>query len=210
MDFDPDALRRQIPYYLTEENRQGFIKELESLIRSGGTNIFLSNHHHDSKDFLLQGDGWRGFEFFLFEEGKKLSVKGIVISNSCDTHPDNPRDIPTRVIFAPLVRLSAFRTLLVQSGIDREQVENKIQAIKSQKTSNIFFIAAGNKLEEDYIVRLDDIHSMPVTRHQEHPERERIFTLNMSGFYLFVFKLSVHFCRLQEGITRWPVIGDAE
>ncbi len=204
MDFDLEALRRQIPYYLTEESRQGFIRELESLIGSGGNNIFLSDHHHDFKDCLLQGDGWRGFDLLLFETGEKQSVKGIVISNSCDIYPDNPRDIPTRVIFAPLVRLSAFRTLLVQGGIETEQVENKIQSMKAQKTSNIFFIAAGGKLEEDYIVRLDEIHSMPVACHQENPQRERIFTLNMAGFYLFVFKLSIHFCRLQEAIVRGP------
>lgn len=204
MDFDPEALSRQIPYYLTEEGRDGFLKELESLVQSGETNIFLSDHRHDFKDCLLQGDGWQGFEFFSFEKGKKRSAKGIVISNSCDLHPDNPRDTPTRVTFAPLVRLSAFKTLLVQSGMKTEQVENKIQSIKAQKTSNIFFISAGNKLEEDYIVRLDDIHSMPIARHQENPERARIFTLNMPAFYLFVFKLSVHFCRLQEAFVRGP------
>lgn len=204
MDFDPEALSRQIPYYLAEEDREGFLKELELLVQSRGTNIFLSDYHHDFKDCLLQGDGWQGFEFFSFEKGEKRSAKGIVISNSCDLHPDNPRDVPTRVTFAPLVKLSTFRTLLIQSGMKIEQVENKIQSIKAQKTSNIFFIAAGSKLEEDYIVRLDEIHSMPVARHQESPKRARIFTLNMPGFYLFVFKLSVHFCRLQEAFVRGP------
>ena len=31
---------------------------------------------------------------------------------------------------------------------------------------------------------------------------EKLFTLNQMGFYLFVLKLSIHFCRFQDGVIR--------
>ena len=49
---------------------------------------------------------------------------------------------------------------------------------------------------------LDDLHSMPIELHGQ--AAEKLFTLSMAGFYLFVLKLSVHFCRLHENVDRSP------
>ena len=204
MELDPETLREQIPYYLTDESRRSLLKELKTLTQSTKANFFLADNHNVYEENMLQGDGWRGFELFLFDTGKRQSVKGIVISNSCDIDPANRREISTKITFAPLVKLSAFKRLLAQSNIKAESVEAKIGAIRSQKTSNIFFIPAGRQLEEDYIVRLDDIHSMPIECYQKHSERNRLFTLSMAGFYLFVLKLSYHFCRFHEAVIREP------
>lgn len=54
---------------------------------------------------MLQGDGWRGFQLFMFDPGDRRSVRGLVLSNSCNVDPDNPRDVPARVVFAPLVNV---------------------------------------------------------------------------------------------------------
>ena len=59
--------------------------------------------------------------------------------------------------------------------------------------------AQGGHLEEDYVVLLDDLHSIPLA---SHPGDQKLFTLSMAGFYLFIFKLSVHFCRLHEHVDR--------
>ena len=202
MELDPETLNKYFPYYLTEESRKKLLEELEAFDQSKKVKIFLNDYNNDYKENLLQGDGWRGFELYVFETGKKQTVKGIVISNSCDIDSANIREISTKVAFAPLVKLSAFKNLLDNSSIETNRVEAKIKAIKEQKTSNIFFIPADGPIEEDYIVRFDDIHSMPIKFHQTNPEREKLFTLSMLGFYLFVLKLSVHFCRLQEDVAR--------
>ena len=204
MELDPETLREQIPSYLTDESQRSLLKELKKFTRSKKADVFLDDHHNVHKEKMLQGDGWRGFELFLFDTGERRSAKGIVISNSCDINPANRRESSTKITFAPLVRLSAFKRLLDQSNIKAESVEAKIEAIRSQKISNIFFIPAGGPLEEDYLVRLDDIYSMPTECHQKHPDREKLFTLSMVGFYLFVLKLSVHFCRFHEAVIREP------
>jgi hypothetical protein len=106
------------------------------------------------------------------------------------------------VIFAPLVRLAAYKALLDCSGIGAERVAAKIDAIKAQRTTSIFYLPAGNILDEDYVVRLDEAQSMPVAAHTARSDRGKLFTLSNTGFYMLVFKLSVHFCRLQEKVSR--------
>lgn len=202
MNLDAETLIQQIPYYLTAEDQKALLDELTAISRGGTAEYLLGAFRDSFKAVMLQGDGWRGFQLFLFETGDRRSVRGIVLSNSCDVDPENPRDVPARVIFAPLVKLAAFKDLLEASGISAERVAAKIVAIKAQKTSNIFYLPAGGVLQEDYVVRFDDAHSMPIAAHAKSEDREKLFTLSNTGFYMLVLKLSVHFCRLHEKVNR--------
>lgn len=204
MNLDAETLIQQIPYYLTAEDQKALLNELNAISRGGTAKYLLSTYRDSFKEMMLQGDGWRGFQLFLFETGERRSVRGIVLSNSCDVDPNNPREVPARVVFAPLVKLAVFKALLNASGIGADRVADKIAAIKAQKTSNIFYLPAGGVLEEDYIVRFDEAHNMPVAAHTASSDREKLFTLSNTGFYMLVFKLSVHFCRLQEKVNRKP------
>lgn len=58
-----------------------------------------------------------------------------------------------------------------------------------------------------HVALLDDLHSMPMEVYKE--AAEKLFTCSMEGLYLFVFKLSVHFCRLHENVDRSPQIATA-
>ncbi|MDP5309266.1 hypothetical protein [Paracoccus spongiarum] len=204
MNLDAETLIQQIPYYLTAEDQKVLLDELTKISRGGTAEYLLSTYRDTFKELMLQGDGWRGFQLFLFETGDRRAVRGIVLSNSCDVDPENSRDVPARVIFAPLVKLAAFKALLDASGISADRVAAKIAAIKAQKTSNIFYLPAGGVLQEDYIVRFDDAHNMPVAALANSEDREKLFTLNNTGFYMLVLKLSVHFCRLHEKVNRKP------
>lgn len=202
MNFDIEYLQKHIPYYLTAKDRQILYDELKTIIGGRKVCYLLSKYHDSFKDTMLQGDGWRGFQIFMFDTGERRSVKGIVLSNSCDVDPNNPRDFPTHVIFAPLVKLSRFENLLHKKGIDGKRVQEKVKSIRAQKIFNLFYLPAGESLEEDYIVHLDHAHSMPVIAHSKSEDREKLFTLSNTGFYMLVLKLSIHFCRLNENINR--------
>jgi hypothetical protein len=69
------------------------------------------------------------------------------------------------------------------------------------------YLPADGLLDEDHVALLDDLYSMPVAVHRQGAEK--LFTLSMAGFYLFVFKLSVHVCRLHEDVDRTPGSGPA-
>ena len=43
---------------------------------------------------------------------------------------------------------------------------------------------------------------MPVRAFIDDNAKAKRFTLSLHGFYMFVFKLSVHFCRLHENVAR--------
>lgn len=165
------------------------------------TGYYLSASQEAYADERLQGDGWRGLPLFSFASGKKQEVRGILLSNTCDVSPENDRTLPPKLVFAPIVKLSAIEARFAAKGISPEQIDGKIAAIKRQTTTSMFYLPAGGPLDEDYVALLDDVHSAPVSAH-ENDSSEKLFTLSMAGFYLFIFKLSVHFCRLQENVDR--------
>lgn len=202
MTFDVESLQQQIPYYLTAKDQQVLVENLKAIAGGGAADYFLNSYHDAFKEEMLQGDGWQGFQLFLFETGERRSVRALVLSNSCDVDPSNPREVPARVIFAPLVRLAAYKALLDASEIDAGRIAAKIESIKTQRTTNVFFLPAGGPLNEDYVVRFDEAQSMPLAAHAKSEERAKLFTLSNTGFYMLVLKLSIHFCRLQERINR--------
>lgn len=166
-------------------------------------NYFLSLYHDRFEDTMLQGGGRPGFQLFSFKTGRLRSVKGLILSNSCDISPDNSRQIPSRIIFAPLVKLATYKSLLERNCMNQELIEARINSIKVQRTTNIFYLPAGNPLEEEYIVRFDEAQSMPMaTYYDTQGEKKKLFTLSNTGFYMLLFKLSIHFCRFQESVHR--------
>ncbi len=72
--------------------------------------------------------------------------------------------------------------------IDKDQSD-----IRKQYISHIFYLPKGGQLNNDSIIFFDRINNYPSDsiKGQELPKR-RIFTLSDYGFYLFLFKLSVH------------------
>ena len=202
MNLDLESLQQQIPYYLTAKDRQVLVDELKAISKGEPADYFLSPYRDSFKADMLQGDGWRGFQLFKFDTGERRTVQGIVMSNSCDVEPRNARDVPARVMFAPLVKFAAYEVVLRASGIDTKKVDEKLASIRGQKTTNMFFLPAGGPLVEDHVVRLDDAHSMPFAAHASAQGREKLFTLTNTGFYMLVLKLSVHFCRLHEKVNR--------
>lgn len=205
MAFDDDTLQQQqqVLPYLTSAEQEIVWSNLKTITSGGSADYFLSPYHDEFKDRMLQGDGHSGFQLFNFETGKSRSIKGLVLSNSCDISPDNPRPIPSRIIFAPLVKLATYRSLLEKNCTNQKLVKTRIKAIRMQRTTNIFYLPAGGPLGDEYIVRFDEVQSMPMARYYDaQSEKKKLFTLNDTGFYMLIFKLSIHFCRFQEDVRR--------
>lgn len=201
MTFDAEALRTQIPYYLTADPAQkAFLAELTVLNNGADKGYFIPSARDPFGKEILQGDGWRGFQVYSFTSGNSSSTRGIVLSNSCDVSAENERVVPSSITFAPIVRLSRLMARFEERGLDAERIASRLQAIRSQSVTNIFYLPADGPLEEEHVALLDDLHSVPIEVHTK--TAEKMFTLSMAGFYLFVFKLSVHFCRLHENVDR--------
>ena len=164
-------------------------------------NYYLGPQYHQQD--LLQGDGWRGFVAINFHSGERKSVNGLVLSNTCDVDIKNPRDADPNIIFVPLIKLSRFKETLIGAGKTDADVMNKIDAIRSQRTTSIFYLPELPDIVEESMVLFDDLHQHPLADFHAI-EKSKLFTLNQYAFYLFLVKLSIHFTRFSEDLPRYP------
>lgn len=107
-------------------------------------------------------------------------------------------------MIAPLIRLTDYVDLLARV-LSAQQIDDKVSSIRKQHVSNIFYLPRGASLDADHIAVLDDLHSLPLTTFEQGRAAKmvvKLFTLSQMGFYLFLVKLSIHFCRFQEGVAR--------
>lgn len=201
--LDIDNLKDQIPYYLTQEQRVGLLRALEDFPQN--TNYYLVNYPQDLKEMVLQGDIFKGLPVVNFTHGElaeSKAIKGIILSNSCDISPENTRSRPMKVLFAPLINLEKFCEKLLNNGVESKSIESQVKAIKEQKVSNVIYLPRSEAFEES-VVFLDDVYQMPSGDLIEKvKESDKLITLSQVGFYIFLFKLSIHFCRFHENVSR--------
>jgi hypothetical protein len=199
MEIKLESIREQIPYYLTESQKAWLVKALNDFQNyHGNSNYYLDKYH----DELLQGDGWTKLQMRRFETGERGTILGIVLSNTCDVSSDNKRDLPAKVTFAPLIPLDRYVNLLEKCGVNSDRIHNQVESIKKQAITSVFFLPAGSGLEKDHIALLDELYSMPTKVFESETAKSKKFTLSLFGFYLFIFKISVHFCRFGEDIAK--------
>jgi hypothetical protein len=197
-----DRIEEHIPKYLTPAEQAELVEQL----RDFESRPFYTKKYAKQ---VLQGDGWANLQIFNFLTGERAQIKGLIFSNSCDISIDNQRDIPPKIVFAPLVPLRAYEEKLAASGkLDTVRIESKLAAIRKQLVTSLLYLPKGGGLQEECIAILDDVHSMPRTAFFTSTRDEKLFTLSQMGFYLFVLKISIHFCRFQEGISRSVFSGD--
>ncbi len=201
--FSSKLLSEQIPYYLTKEAKDGLLKALKDFPKN--VNYYTILH----KDDVLQGDAWTKFQLFNFHTGERSAVRGIILSNTCDIDPGNKRDLPYNIVFSPIIRLSDYEKLLIASKIGYDRVTQKLSDIRTQKITNIFYLPNGGMLQDEYIALLDNIHSIPAEAFSKIEGKSKLVALSQVGFYLFLFKISVHFCRFHENVDRGSPSPDA-
>jgi hypothetical protein len=202
MSFDASLIASQIPYYLAQEEKVALAQALRDWPRP------IQYYINRYQDEVLQGDAWTALPIRNFQTGELAYVDGIVLSNSCQIDPENSRALPTKVTIAPLISLGKYVVALRNVGLDSIQIDAKVTAIKEQRIHNIFYFPADGGIEDERIALLDDVYSFPTQCINPHDggANRKLATLSTVGFYLFVLKLSVHFCRLHENVERRDAI----
>ncbi len=196
MDLSEPSLDKYFPYYLTHEQKIELTKNLKK--SPNEINYYSSLH----KDDLFQGDGWSDFCIYDFSLKDQKSIRGIILSNTCDISPENKREIIPNIIWAPIIKIKNYENLLRSSGVSQQVINGKLASIRAQHMTNVFFLPQGSELEDEYVALLDKAQSFPMNLWLDRENKKKFFTLSTAGFYLFVMKLSIHFCRLHENVTR--------
>lgn len=195
MDISTETIQTQLPYYLTQEQKHNLVKALNEFPK---INFYTERYPLD----ILQGDSWTNLDVISFEDGSRKKIRGIILSNSCDISLENERDLPPKLIFAPIIKLNNFAELIKKCGVLPSRISSRLHAIREQKVTTMFYLPKGGNLDDEYVAVLDDLHTIPLNAFVNDNTRKKLFTLSQAGFYLFLLKLSVHFCRFHENLSR--------
>jgi hypothetical protein len=193
-----DLARLYLPKYLTPSQKDELYAELRNFPSVSSFYLPPGGPDHE----LLQGDIWRGFVVVNFATGERRGVSGLLISNSCDVAPDNRRFLPPNAVFSPVIRLERYVEFLSAAGVTQAQIDSTLASVRKQLVSNVFYLPEAPYGPPESIVLFDDIHSHPLPDFIA-AERTRQCRLNQVGFYILLLKLSIHFCRFQEGVARF-------
>jgi len=187
-----------LPPYLKEERKEGFLKALKDF--PDAKPLYASQADPEP----LQGDGWSKFPVINFATGAIDYVKGMIMSNSCDMSAENKRVAPAWVSYAPIISAQAYYQMLLREGYSTESADSHLKDVKAQRVSSLFFLPRTGGLSGDAIAVLEQVQSVPLDVYLHMEGRGRDFSLSDVGFWLFLFKISYHFCRFHENIDRTP------
>lgn len=198
-----DDIRVFLPKYLSEESTTSLFDELTQFPLNIDSRFYSSTFSYSNH--ILQGDGLDGMLLVNLPDTKIGTGKAIIISNSCDIDLSNPRLFASSICYCPIFNLNKYEAMLKSKYPDLlgGKIPQHIHEIKSQRVSQIFFLPAGGGLREDSFVFFDRIcncNNLGIDRTTLNSRK--IFTLSNYGFYLFLFKLSIHFTRIRESIDR--------
>lgn len=196
MNIDRFDYKDFLPYYLTEEQRIGLAGALRDF--SDKTNLYTP----DFPGEVLQGDLWGHSPLIDFASREIKSGRVLVLSNSCDISPENKRELPVYITYAPVISLAGFAAVLKKSGIGDGVIQSKVQSIREQKITSMLFLPVGQGMDEEGVALLDRTTSIPYKAFDAHQEKTKLTSLSQIGHYLLSFKLAIHFCRMQEAIAR--------
>ena len=201
-----EEIKKYLPQHLSSTAQQELFNELKAFPHNIDQRIYttcLRNHTN-----LFKGDGIQNLLYIHFPSTNVNQVPGIILSNTCDIDQANKRLVPLRMVYAPIINLGKYEQSLIENHVDTgqrsvESINSHIADIRKQHISHIFYLPKGGQLENDSIVFFDRINNCPSNLLDEKAViRQRIFTLSDYGFYLFLFKLSVHFTRIRDGVSR--------
>jgi len=199
--MNEDDIIKYLPNYLNTKEQKALFDELNEFPDNIDTRLY-SNKLDDN--IIYQGDGLKDLpivDLTNIEKGIKLQ-KCIILSNTCDMDIANKRNFTPSIIYAPIIALSNYRRYLEKNKIDKEKIKSHIVSIKKQFITQILFLPANNTIEDSlvFLDRIQNIDYRYISR--KTLEERRLFTLSNYGFYLFIYKLSIHFLRIQERVHR--------
>ena len=94
------------------------------------------------KNVIFQGDGLKKMpiiDLVNIERGVK-NVSCLILSNTCDMDLSNSRMFPASIMYAPIINLTTYISVLQKQGVNSSKIENHISDLKQQKITQIYEI----------------------------------------------------------------------
>lgn len=191
-----------LPKYLSPEIEEKLFQDLIRFPDNIDDRIYTS--YGIDPNIIFQGDGLKDLLVINLPDTTIKKVPSMVLSNTCDIDPENKRKFQSNIIYSPIMRLEAYRKRLLDNGMyGPESIESHLDTIRKQKITQIFYLPIGRQLKYEAMIFFDRLVSCDnESIDRENLEDKRLFTLSQYGHYLFLYKLSIHFTRIMEGIER--------
>ena len=199
-----EDFKQYLPKYLSAAATENLFAELKQFPRNIDQRIYTSRLKGELTVF--QGDGLVNLPVTNLPDERVGKAKVMVLSNTCDIASDNSRWLPARIVYCPLISLGNYERMIVRSG--KTVPPSLFDEIRAQKVTSMFFLPKNDATGEDGIAMLDRANNcdLRVLNPADVPG-QRLFTLSDYGFYLFLYKLSLHLTRIREGVPRSPEPG---
>ncbi|MFQ5823540.1 MAG: hypothetical protein ACE5JB_05745 [bacterium] len=211
-----EFIRTYLPKYLSPEQQEN----LFSCIKEDfpySTNPSKIYFKLDNISVFYQGDVIIDIPFAQWDSKSSSFVTkyytAAIISNTCDIKPENERIQDPNVTLAAVFSLAKYVELLKKRNISMGRINSFLDSLKKNRISNLFYLAEVRQnsqiILEESLIRFDFTASIPISllnseayNRDYFPNGDRKVTFSDYGFYLFLFKLSVHYCRFREGVFR--------
>ncbi len=197
-----DEIKKYLPKYLSESSEHNLFDNLRDFPQNIDTRLYASRNLDDK--IIYQGDGVEGFLIINLPDRTTKEAKVVILSNTCDIDISNVRLYSSSICYSPILNLDKYvQKLESKSSASVDRINQFKESVRKQRISQIFFLPKGGKLLSDSFVFFDKINNCDTNSIKRETLKERrLFTLSNYGFYLFLFKLSIHFTRIREEVDR--------
>jgi hypothetical protein len=205
--FDFGMIEHLFPEYLTKTEKGRLLQALEQFKDEKATSKWSTKTYSNfyapaNYPYFLQGDLVREIRYPNWNKAENIFQRtftdAIIISNTCDLDLSNLRKAHKQVVLAPLLELEEYINELAIFDVN---IEETLQKIRTQSTSNILYLPPNLSNGKEYICHFDKAFWFPTEELNSYSTDigiTRIASLDYFGYYLFLVKLSYHFCRLPE------------
>ncbi|MBI2926622.1 MAG: hypothetical protein HYY24_13080 [Verrucomicrobia bacterium] len=198
-----EDFKTYLPKYLSAEAQRNLFAELSQFPNNIDCRLYTLRLLNEMN--LFQGDGLANLWVADLPNPRIGQARVMVLSNTCDVAPDHRRFLGPRILYCPIISFPKYENLIRTHGSLPSDFNptGHCDAIRRQHNSSMFYLPKNEKLGEEAIAMLDRINNCDAQAVDVHElVRDRLFTLSDYGFYLFLFKLSLHLTRIREGVAR--------
>jgi hypothetical protein len=198
-----EDFKTYLPKYLSAEAQSNLFAELGQFPANIDGRFYTFRLRDEP--VLFQGDGLASLWVTDLPNQIIGKARVMVLSNSCDMAPDNEHLLGPRLLYCPIISFAKYEKLLRDQGQlpPGFNPAGHLDSIRKQHNSSMFYLPKNDKLGEEAIALLDRINNCSAQAVAlDELLRNRLFTLSDYGFYLFLFKLSLHLTRIREGVAR--------
>ncbi|MBA2594188.1 MAG: hypothetical protein H0U97_18885 [Gammaproteobacteria bacterium] len=198
-----EDFKTYLPKYLPAEAQANLFAELSQFPNNIDRRLYTLRLLNEMN--LFQGDGLASLWVADLPNERIGRTRVMILSNTCDIAPDNKRLLGPRILYCPIISFPKYQNLLNSEAdlpVDFSLTDH-LEAIRKQHNSSMFYLPKNEKLGEEGIAVLDRINNCDAQAVDlSELVKTRLFTLSDYGFYLFLYKLSLHLTRIREGIAR--------